>query len=309
MSETIFKQTVIMLVLIIVGVICAKTRIIGKETNRDLSGLVLNVINPVVILMSYQKEYRPELLKKLGMSFLLSTVAFAVMIALSYLLIRKKDGRETEIERFSLIYSNCGFMGIPIVSALFGSEGVFCLTAFITMFNLCVWTHGIMLISGESGLKRTLKAFRSPTMIAIYAGLIMFLTGIRIPALPSQALQFIADMNTPMAMIVSGVTISQTNIFRLLKNLRIWLVVGLRLLVLPIAVTAALLPFSNDSQVLLTVVVASAAPPAAMCTLHCIRFNKNSVYSSEVFTGGTIFSIATLPILVHIAEKALEQLK
>lgn len=97
MSETIFKQTVIMLVLIIVGVICAKTRIIGKETNRDLSGLVLNVINPVVILMSYQKEYRPELLKKLGMSFLLSAFAFAVMIALSYLLIRKKDGRETEI--------------------------------------------------------------------------------------------------------------------------------------------------------------------------------------------------------------------
>lgn len=309
MSETIFKQTVIMLVLIIVGVICAKTRMIGKETNRDLSGLVLNVINPVVILMSYQKEYRPELLKKLGMSFLLSAVAFAVMIALSYLFIRKKDGRETEIERFSLIYSNCGFMGIPIVSALFGSEGVFCLTAFITMFNLCVWTHGIMLISGESGLKRTLKALRSPTMIAIYAGLIMFLTGIRIPALPSQALQFIADMNTPMAMIVSGVTISQTNIFRLLKNLRIWVVVGLRLLVLPIAVTAALLPFSSDSQVLLTVVVASAAPPAAMCTLHCIRFNKNSVYSSEVFTGGTILSIATLPILVHIAEKALEQLK
>lgn len=309
MSETIFKQTVIMLVLIIVGVICAKTRMIGKETNRDLSGLVLNVINPVVILMSYQKEYRPELLKKLGMSFLLSAVAFAVMIALSYLLIRKKDGRETEIERFSLIYSNCGFMGIPIVSALFGSEGVFCLTAFITMFNLCVWTHGIMLISGESGLKRTLKAFRSPTMIAIYAGLIMFLTGIRIPALPSQALQFIADMNTPMAMIVSGVTISQTNIFRLVKNLRIWLVVGLRLLVLPITVTAALLPFSSDSQVLLTVVVASAAPPAAMCTLHCIRFNKNSVYSSEVFTGGTILSIVTLPILVHIAEKALGQLK
>lgn len=309
MSETIFKQTVIMLVLIIVGVICAKTRMIGKETNRDLSGLVLNVINPVVILMSYQKEYRPELLKKLGMSFLLSAVAFAVMIALSYLLIRKKDGRETEIERFSLIYSNCGFMGIPIVSALFGSEGVFCLTAFITMFNLCVWTHGIMLISGESGLKRTLKALRSPTMIAIYAGLIMFLTGIRIPALPSQALQFIADMNTPMAMIVSGVTISQTNIFRLVKNLRIWVVVGLRLLVLPIVVTAALLPFSSDSQVLLTVVVASAAPPAAMCTLHCIRFNKNSVYSSEVFTGGTILSIVTLPILVHIAEKALEQLK
>lgn len=309
MSETIFKQTVIMLVLIIVGVICAKTRIIGKETNRDLSGLVLNVINPVVILMSYQKEYRPELLKKLGMSFLLSAVAFAVMIALSYLFIRKKNGRETEIERFSLIYSNCGFMGIPIVSALFGSEGVFCLTAFITMFNLCVWTHGIMLISGESGLKRTLKAFRSPTMIAIYAGLIMFLTGIRIPALPSQALQFIADMNTPMAMIVSGVTISQTNIFRLVKNLRIWLVVGLRLLVLPITVTAALLPFSSDSQVLLTIVVASAAPPAAMCTLHCIRFNKNSVYSSEVFTGGTILSIVTLPILVHIAEKTLGQLK
>lgn len=307
MSETIFKQTVIMFALIIVGIICSKTKLISRESNRDLSGLVLNIINPVVILMAYQTEYRPELMKKLGMSFLLSVIAYGLMIALSCLLIRKKDGREVEIERFSAIYSNCGFMGIPLVNAMFGSEGVFCLTAFITVFNLCVWTHGIILISGNSGLKSVLKALRSPTMLAIYLGLIMFIARIKLPSLLSQTLTYISDMNTPMAMIVSGVTIAGTKPHELVKNGRIYFVSMLRLVVFPLAVLLALLPFGADPEVLMTVVVASAAPPAAMCTLHCIRYNKNSVYSSEIFTAGTIISVFTLPLLVKIAEKLQNQ--
>ena len=61
----------------------------------------------------------------------------------------KKEGKDTAIERFSSVYSNCGFMGIPLVNAMFGSEGVFYLTAFITVFNILAWTHGIIIISGE----------------------------------------------------------------------------------------------------------------------------------------------------------------
>ncbi len=302
MSATIFRQTIIMLILILTGVLCAKTKIIGKEANRDLSKFVLQVINPVVIFMAYQSEYRPELAKNLLITFGLSVLSFIIMIVLAYLFVRKKEERETEIERFSLIYSNCGFMGIPLVNALFGDEGVFYLTAFITVFNIFVWTHGIILISGEKSMKNIIKVLRSPTIISIALGLVCFFARIRIPEVPAQALTFIKEINTPMAMIVSGVTMADTDILKLVKNLRVYLICILRLLVIPIAVVGVLSFMDIDSKVMLTIIAASAAPPAAMCTLHCIRYGKNSVYSSEIFTAGTIFSIATLPLIVKIAE-------
>ncbi|MBE6856201.1 MAG: AEC family transporter [Ruminococcus sp.] len=302
MANTILNQTVIMLILIIVGIICAKTGIISKNANKDLSAFVLQIVNPVVILMAYQMEYRSDLVKNLLMCFLLSLMAFIIVIPLAYLLIPDKTERDTSVERFSAIYSNCGFMGIPLINALFGTEGVFYLTAFITFFNLFVWTHGIILISGEKSLKQVIKVFYSPTVIAIFLGVIMFFARIRIPSVPAQALEFIADLNTPMAMIVSGVTMADTNVTALIKKLRVYYIVLLKLIVLPLALAVVLTFLPADEKVRMTVLVAASAPPAAMCTLQCIRYNKNSVYASEIFTAGTILSIITLPTVVKLAE-------
>lgn len=302
MAETILRQTIIMLMLIMVGVFCSKAGMISKETNRQLSGFVLQVVNPAMIFMSYQTDYRSELVEGLLLSFVLSAGAFAVMTAAAYILVRHKPGRETEIERFSAIYSNCGFMGIPLVSSLFGMEGVFYLTAFITVFNIVVWTHGVVLISGERDMKKVVKVFYSPTMIAIALGLVTFFLRIRLPSVPAKAVNYIAELNTPLAMIVSGVTIADTKVVRLLKKPSVYYVVFLRLLLIPFIISALIAIPDVSEKVRMTVVVAAAAPPAAMCTLQCIRYGKNSLYSSEIFAFGTILSVATLPLTVECAE-------
>lgn len=302
MAETILRQTIIMLMLIMVGVFCSKAGMISNETNRQLSGFVLQVVNPAMIFMSYQTDYRSELVEGLLLSFVLSAGAFAVMTAAAYILVRHKPGRETEIERFSAIYSNCGFMGIPLVSSLFGMEGVFYLTAFITVFNIVVWTHGVVLISGESDMKKVVKVFYSPTMIAIALGLVTFFLRIRLPSVPAKAVNYIAELNTPLAMIVSGVTIADTKVVRLLKKPSVYYVVFLRLLLIPFIISALIAIPDVSEKVRMTVVVAAAAPPAAMCTLQCIRYGKNSLYSSEIFAFGTILSVATLPLTVECAE-------
>lgn len=303
MAATILNQTIIMLLLIMVGVICSKTKIISKETNKQLSTFVLQVVNPVLILMSFQTEYRSELARNLIITFGLSVLAFAVMIGASILFVRKGEGRETAVERFAATYSNCAFMGIPLLNALFGAEGVFYLTAFITVFNFFVWTHGVILLSGERDFRQVVKVFYSPTIIAIALGIIMFFARIRIPSVPAQALQFIANINTPMAMIVSGVTMADTNVLKLLKKPGIYYISILKLLVIPIILVAVLSLFNIDEKVRLTVIIAASAPPAAMGTLLSIKYGRNSLYASEIFTAGTILSIATLPIVVKIAEK------
>lgn len=302
MSLTILKQTIIMLILITVGIVCSKTKIISKESNKDLSKFVLQVVNPVMIFMSYQTDYKPELVKNLLLTFVLSLGAYAVTILLAYLLIPSKKGRETELERFSAIYSNCGFMGIPLVNALFGMEGVFYLTAFITVFNLIVWTHGIILISGEKSMKNIVKVLYSPTIIAIVLGIITFFLQIRLHEVPAKALEFISQLNTPMAMIVSGVTMAETNVLKLLKKGGVYYICFLRLLLIPAILAALLSPLRISEKVRLTVIVAASAPPAAMCTLQCIRYGRNSVYASEIFTAGTILSVLTLPLVVEFTE-------
>ncbi len=302
MSLTILKQTIIMLILITVGIVCSKTKIISKESNKDLSKFVLQVVNPVMIFMSYQTDYKPELVKNLLLTFVLSLGAYTVTILLAYLLIPSKKGRETELERFSAIYSNCGFMGIPLVNALFGMEGVFYLTAFITVFNLIVWTHGIILISGEKSMKNIVKVLYSPTIIAIVLGIITFFLQIRLHEVPAKALEFISQLNTPMAMIVSGVTMAETNVLKLLKKGGVYNICFLRLLLIPAILAALLSPLGISEKVRLTVIVAASAPPAAMCTLQCIRYGRNSVYASEIFTAGTILSVLTLPLVVEFTE-------
>lgn len=303
MAETILRQTIIMLILILVGVLCAKTKIISKDTNKQLSTFVLQIVNPVLILMSFQKEYRPELAKNLLVTFGLSLLVFVVMILLSIILVHKGEGRDTAVERFAATYSNCAFMGIPLIQALYGSEGVFYLTAFITVFNFFVWTHGVIMLSGQRNIKEVVRVFYSPTIIAIAVGIITFFFQISIPEIPKTALQFIADINTPLAMIVSGVTISQTNIIKILKKGGVYYICLLKLLVIPLAATLVLSLFDIDEKIRLTIIISAAAPPAAMGTMLSLKYGKNSVYSSEIFTAGTILSIGSMPLIVKIAEK------
>lgn len=302
MSGIILKQTFIMLLLMLVGVLCYKTKIISSASNKELSKFVLQVVNPVMIFMSYQTEIHADLVKNLFITFGLSVISFVITIIAVYILISKKKGRETEIERFSAIYSNCAFMGIPLANAMFGMEGVFYLTAFITIFNLFVWTHGIILLTGEKDFKQVIKVFYSPTIIAIVLGLIAFFTQIELPKLPAKVLDYIASLNTPLAMIVSGISMAETNVFKMIKKPDVYRVCLVKLIILPVILSVLLVFLPVDEKVRLIVLVAASAPPAATCTLQCLRYGKNYLYSSEIFTSGTILSIITLPLIVKLTE-------
>lgn len=302
MADIILNQTIIMMLLMLVGVLCSKTGIISSSSNRELSKFLLQVVNPVVIFVSYQTDMKTELVKNLLIAFGLSFAAFAVMIGAVYLIIPSKEGRETEIERFSAIYSNCSFMGIPLADAMFGKEGVFYLTAFITVFNIIVWTHGIILLTGERDMKAVAKVFYSPTIIAIVLGLAAFFTGFRLPELPSRVCSYIAELNTPMAMIVSGVSMAETKVTDMIKNIGVYKTCLIRLIILPVILSSCLSFVPVSEKVVLVILVAASAPPAAMCTLQCLRFGKNYLYSSEIFTAGTALSVISLPVIVKITE-------
>ncbi len=300
MAIVVLQQAFIMLILILIGAGCFKLHLLSKDTVSEISSLVLKVVNPIVIFMAYQREFQPELVANLGWTFLLTAVSYVIAYAVAYLCIPDKEGRETVIERFSSIYSNCGFMGIPLVMAMFGYEGVFYLTAFLTFFNALVWSHGVMQMSGQRSLKSMVKVLRSPAIIAIVLGMIAFFCRMTLPSLLAETLEMVGSLNTPLAMFVAGATIAQTNLLGVLKKPRVFYVSLLKLLVIPLLCIVVFRLFPVDKTVEMTVTAAAAAPSAAICTMMSLTYKRNATYASEIFGVTTLLSVATMPLMMVV---------
>lgn len=299
-----------MLLLNLVGILAYRTKLVDANGGKQFSNFVLEIVTPVLVVTAYADvEYDPALVKNLLWTFLLAAAAFGIVILLSMVLIRKKSGRETAIERFSAIYSNCGFMGIPLASALLGNEGVFYCTAFLTIFFCFAWTHGIMLLTGQHDRKALIKKLTSPTMIGIVIGLLLFFFRISFPSLLETACGYISALNTPMGMIASGISVAQTNLLQALRNPRVYYLSFVKLILLPLAVGLVFLPLTFiPMEIRLVVMLLMAAPSATMCTLQCQKHGMNDGYAAHIFAVTTLLSMATMPLMVKLFTAAAERI-
>lgn len=304
-AGTVLNQTIIMFIILIIGALCYKFRIINDEGKKQLSALVLNVVNPLLIFLSYQTDIRTDLMEGLMWSGIMGALTYGAFIGLSFIIFRNKNNVDTIIERFSIIYSNCGFMGTPLIFGVFGNDGVFIMNGFITMFNLFVWTHGIMTMKGEKNGKTLLKAFRAPAVIAIAAGLVCFFFQFRLPEIPFEALNSIAEMTTPLAMFVAGASIMSAGILNSIKTPRVYLVAAIKNLVFPIIGLLIIMLLPCDDLYKLIVLLEISCPTAAIGTMFAISYNKNAEYSAKIFAVTTILSGLTLPLMSFVGSYVL----
>jgi len=324
LSSIAFNQIVIMFIIIAIGIICYKVKLIDEVTNEKLSNLLLMLVNPIVIFVSYQRDFNIELIEGLLISLLLAFITHLMSILVSYLLIRKKKikivtvgdkedkrnfewvkNEDVEVERMSVIYANVGFMGIPLINGIFGAEGVFYVTASITVFNIFLWTHGVIVMSSSDekiDFKSLGKKLLSPSIIAIILGLIFFLAQIRVPKTAYDAFNHIASINTPFAMLIAGVAIGKTNIIKLIKKIRVYYIAILKLLIIPILLILIYSKFGLNEKVFITAVLMAGMPAATTTILFSIKYNKNAIIAAEIFTITTLLCAITIPIIVTISE-------
>ncbi len=296
---TILGQVLIIFLIIGTGAILSKNNMIDKNGAKQITNLVVNVVTPSVIFMSFQTEYDPQKLKYLLLALIMSLTVYVVAIPLSMLLIKKR-AEVSLTERLAVSYPNAGYMGIPLVSAIFGQEGVFYTSAVITVFNLVIWSVGVMTIQDKLSFAELKRVLVSPNIFAILLGLLCYIFRITIPYIPAQALSFFAGMNTPLAMLVSGVTVASANIFDIIKNKRIWLLSFYKLLLIPTAAALVLKLFNAPELVYKVVAVTAACPTASAVTLITLKYDKNAEYASQILTATTLLSVITLPIFALI---------
>lgn len=150
MFAIITNQIFKMLLILLVGFACYRFHLVDQNGNKALANLLLMVVNPALAIMSLQTDYDARLVSGLATAYLLAFLTHIAAIFLTNLLIRKENNPDYSIERFCSMYSNCGFIGIPLVQSILGNEGVFYLTAYMITFNLFSWTHGIILMTGKA---------------------------------------------------------------------------------------------------------------------------------------------------------------
>lgn len=305
LSILLFKQVIVMLIILFVGVLCYKKKIISLTGKQELSSLLLMIVNPITIFMSYQREFQPELFQNLLISFGLAIASYFIVIPLCGLLIPTKNSKYI-IERFCVIYSNCGFFGIPLISSVYGSEGVFYLSAHMAIFQFFGWTHGFLLMRGKTEeqvpLKDMLKSLVSPAIIAPFLGIVLFLCRVTLPEQIGDSFNTLAAMNTPLAMLVAGMTLAQSNVKRVFAQPRIYYISFLKLVVFPLAILLLAWPLGLDPMVSTVAMIATGCPSAVLAVLFAVRFERDAVYGSEIFTASTILCALTLPVLMYLAQ-------
>lgn len=300
------NQVIVMFLLLATGMLLYKIKMITDEGNRQMAGVVLYVVAPLLILDTYSMEYDATITKNMLWGFLLSAISITIGILVSYAL---KPGSKKEsfpTERFTVIFTNCGFMGIPLAEAVFGAIGVIYCTTYITMFNLFVWTYGLALMRGKSSEKRSfkerIKPFLTPTMFCIVIGLLVYFLQIPMPKQLKSAVGYISSMNTPLAMIVSGIYIAQGDLLGALKKGRVYIVSAMKCLVVPFFMLFVLLFLPFDEKLKTTILILSACPSGANGMLFANRFGGDAKTASNVFTVTTIISILCIPFMVVLSE-------
>lgn len=301
----VLQQIIIMVLLILVGLVCYKIKLIKQESLYLLSELVIKVANPALIFNSFQIPRKEGQFGDLLYSFGLAVLVSILSIVISTLFIQNKDKSKRSIERFAGAYSNCAFIGIPLIQGVYGQEGVFFLAAFIAVFNVLVWTHGVLTVKGSFSLHSFGEAMFSPSVVAIVLGLVFYGFRLELPYVLEQTVNYLGGLLVPLAMITAGAVIAQSDLLKIFRKKRIYYITFVRAILIPLLVLGAFFLLPKNEIVMGVNLIASGCPVATLVVLLSVRYEKDAVYASEVYTVSTLFSVISLPLLMLLMNFAL----
>lgn len=308
MVVSIILKTALMFAFMLVGYLLFKSGKITEEGSKSMANLLVYIVMPAIVIKSFCTERTAESALNLLYATLLGLGAIVLSGIISHIILRKNP-----VDDFASTFCNSAFFGIPLIQAALGEEGVFFIAPMIAFTSLGQWTYGVKLIT-EQKLKDVLnpkKLLLSPFVIAIFVGLILFFSGLgnilatstnKIATTVFDALSGMSAVNTPLAMIVIGVYLAQTDMKSMFTEKSVYLTCFVRLVVIPLATLAlfTLLP-SEIYSLKIAVFISCVAPVGANVAVYAQLHGKDYPYAVKTVTMSTIFSIVTMPLVIMLA--------
>ena len=301
---SVILEVAVILILIVVGYFTVKKGMFTKESLGSITSFLLYIVTPCLIVSSFLSA---ESGKLDGWTLLLAAVlpalSIVISIALSYLFFRKEPSGRQRVLRFSMIFCNVGFMGIPLVEGIVGSEGVLYGSFFIAVFNIFCWTYGYVMMGG--GKVRLKALLLNPGLIGLVIGLPLYLLDVPVPALFVEPVELISALNTPLAMIVVGGYIAQVKLRAFVSDLAVYKMAVLRLVVAPLLYLALVWLLRPDETLLMSTVIQAATPVAANCVLFAVQYDSDAELASKSVAVSTALSVVTIPLLTVLVQALL----
>ena len=294
---TMFNQILKMFLMMSVGYYLYKKKTIDDTTTSKLSNILLMVSTPATIITSFNQTYSYEKLKGLVLAFILSLSIYLMNLIIGEILFKNKPE-----EKFAIGYSNAAFIGIPLITGLLGIEAVFYLSPFIALFYIFGWTYGVWIMSNDKKNITAKKVLTNPCVLAVFLGVILFLLPTKPYAPIMESISTMANLTTPLAMIILGAYLAKCNLIHIFTNKRVYFVSALRLVILPlIALIFLTIVPVQDVTIKMVMLIVAGAPTAALLPIFCQMFDHDIVYGTEVVCFTTLASIITLPLLILLS--------
>lgn len=299
LSLLIAKQLLIMFSFSGIGFLMAKKQRICHAGCADMVNLLLYVVIPFTVLNSFIVPSNAKKTEMLWESLFFSLIAFLVSMGIAYLIY----GKNKRVENFSSAFSNAGFIGIPLVQATLGSEAVFYIAGYVAFLNIFQWIYGAYIMSGDKKMMSLRAIAGNAVLLSFLIGITLYLTGWTELTYIKSIAGAIAQMNSPLAMIIIGVYMSQVSMKKMLKHKSTYMCCIVRLLVIPLLslVVVALLPL-HSRDVAMAVMIVLSAPVGANVAMFAQKFQQDQTYAVEIVILSTIISIVTLPCLMYITQ-------
>ncbi|EEI21069.1 hypothetical protein G8J22_02652 [Lentilactobacillus hilgardii] len=296
------NQIVLMFVLMLVGVLINKLGFMQAQTSNDLTNILLYIVSPCLIIGAFEQHYSASRMQQLMLVCVGIFIFYIIEIFISKIAFgRISNINLRRITQYGSIYSNAGFMGVPLTSALFGNSGVFFAVASLAGFNIFSWTHGVSLF--KTGKKTTdrWQNFReiilNPNIVAIFVGLLFFVASFQLPGPANEVVKYISSINTPLSMIVIGNSLGNIKINRQLVDWHLWLALFFRNVLFPMIAIMVLQLLTISGVALYTTVLMAACPAAGLVVLFTLQAYGDTSPAVALMSLSTILSLVTIPLV------------
>ncbi len=302
---TSFTQVVILFLIAMVGFVCHKIGVYTEKASRMTTDLLFYIVAPAIIIRSFVgMDYNKDALK--GLLFaLLGGIFFHVLgIVFAKLFFNKGDKDTACIFKYASCYGNVGYMALPLAQAVLGDEGVFYCSVILVPFNILSFTHGVSVMQKkeEKGGFNLKKLIINPGVIGVCLGLPLFLLQIKLPDVIYQPVSYLADLNTPLAMVMFGTYLASADWKTLFSDKRIFGSAALKIILMPLITISVLKLFGFGGTLLVACVLSASAPTASNTVMFAAKFDRDTALASKVTSFVSVLSILTMPVMIALAQ-------
>ena len=308
--SSIFLTMLQLFLIMLVGWVGHKSGILPEPTQNALTKLVVYITTPCTILYSVLSNDNLPSAGALVQMILISTACYVLVGALSILavkLLRITPGSKGTYVCM-LLFTNCGFIGFPVVQAIYGASAVFYAAVVNIPYYPLLYTFGVWMLTRDAAavgseqkkVQLNLSTLISPCMVASLLAIVFALTGWKLPSFLTDTISSIGNITTPGALLVIGISIAKQPIREMLGSAKIYLMSLVRLVILPIIVWLALRPIISDPTLLGVIVVIFAMPCATMITMLASEYHSDEASSVKGVFITTVLSMITIPLLVAV---------